>query len=130
MQLTLCGALLEWAATLSTLPLGTQVVPFQQNLSISTLIEDQLVGGAVLSSPAIGALLLLPCCILACYSQLSTEERAAMRQVVSDTLRNYFSSVELIFTIAEATTIEEAPIVTTNPEMVKSSANIPSATMI
>lgn len=134
LQLALCGALLEWAATLSTLPLGTQVVPFQQNLSISTLIEDQLVGGAVLGSPAIGALLLIPCFMLAGYSQLSTEERAATRQVFSDTLRNYFSTVELILTIAEATAIEEAPIATTNPEIVESStdlaANIPSATMI
>jgi ABC-type uncharacterized transport system permease subunit len=134
LQLELCGKLLLWAAALSTLPLGTQVVPFQQNLSISNLIENQLVGCAVLTSPVIGGLLLLPCCILACYSQLSTEERAAIRQDFSDTFRNYFSTVDLALTIAEATAIEEAPIATTNPEIVESSTdlaeNIPSATMI
>jgi hypothetical protein len=135
LQLALCGALLEWAANLSTLPLGTQVVPFQQDLSISTLIEDQLVGCAAINGPFICALLLLPCCMLSCYySRLSTEERATFRQLASDNLRNYFSTAALILTIAEATAVEEAPIETTNPEIVESStdlaANIPSATMI
>lgn len=134
-QLALCSVVLEWAAALSTLPLGTQVVPFQQNLSVSTLIEDLLVGSAVLSSPFIGVFLLLPCCLLACYAQSSAEEQANTRQSVSNALRNYFSTADLILTIAEATVVEEGAVATTTPAVVDSipadvAMTIPHATRI
>ena len=135
LQLTFCSFLLEWAACLGTMPLGAEIVPFKQNLATSTLIEDQLIGSVIISSPALGLLILLSCCLIACYSQLPAEERMAARSHLMDTLRNYFCTVDLILAIEEANIIEETPIVveanlqTANSSTTDTMVNVPSDVM-
>jgi hypothetical protein len=101
LKLSFSSFLLEWALTLATMPLGAQIVPFEQELSMPTLIEDQLIGSAVLGSPVFVMLALLPCCLCACYAQLDEEEKARFKSKMYETLRAHFSTVDLVLTATE-----------------------------
>jgi len=115
-NLTVCSYFLEWALTLATMPLGAQIVPFEQNLSMSTLIEDQLVGSTIMISPALAMLILIPCCLCACYAQLDEEEKIHFKQSISETLRAYSSTLDLVLTVAEYPVVESSIINSEEPQ--------------
>jgi hypothetical protein len=128
-NLALCSTLLEWTVFLSSLPMGTQVVPFEQNLSISTLIEDHIIGAAICVSPAIAAIMLLLSCSLVCYATQSFEERRAIRSGVWESFRQYSSTVELAHAIAEAAIIE-VPTTVVDQNEVTQESNVIEATRL
>ncbi|RUR05284.1 hypothetical protein [Legionella sp. km772] len=101
-----CGFILEQSCLFATMPMGEKVVPFVQNLSLVTKIEDQLIGGAILSSPSLFVLLMTICCCC-CSAALDPEKRKAAANFISE----QFGSAELVFAVAEYVTPVDAQAV-------------------
>ena len=97
-KLQLCSLLLEYAC-FSAIPLGAQITPFKQNLPISTLVEDQLIGNAVILSSLL-ALTILLISYMSC--KLSREQRHLMSQTLFNQLRSSFATTDLIMSLNEA----------------------------
>lgn len=122
-NLTVCAAMLEWAAALAPLPIGAQLV--EQDLSIATLLVDELIGVAVIASPPITLLTLSSCCLLAMYARLPAEERANTRTLLIEKLTQYFSTAQLIIAAAQIENTPEvaATLVEADPETANEQKN-------
>jgi hypothetical protein len=107
-NMLLVSFVLEEALTFATMPLGAAVVPYEQNLSTSVLIEDQLVGVAVIASPVLFVCFVALCCAAGLAASDSNVRKAMIEQ-----LRQQFTIAELAFVLAEAslTDVPEAPVI-------------------
>lgn len=100
--------LLNDAATLATIPLGTQLVPFKTQTPLSELIIAQLVGDATIVTAFLALHVLLTA--IACCSA-NTEIRKAVRQALVDWLR-FITAIDFTPIIMAEATLLETPIAT------------------